>query len=172
MTFSPAPPVAVGAALTLTATVAANAGTATPAGSVVFTVDGTVMAPVSLTAGVATAMTSFSTGGIHTVVAAYTPGTGDNFFSSVGLTTITVLATGAITTTTSVALNPSTTVAVGSSLAITATVTSKSPDRNSSRNGELFRRDKHHPLERRPGSDHTGCDWNRNGGLYRLQRSN
>jgi Pro-kumamolisin, activation domain/Bacterial Ig-like domain (group 3) len=123
VTFSPSP-VVVGAAVTLTATVAANSGTATPGGSVVFTVDGAAMAPVTLTAGVATAMTSFSTGGIHTIVAAYTPGTGDNFFASTGSTTIDVFATGSITTTTSVALNPSTTVAIGSSLVITATVMS------------------------------------------------
>ena len=124
VTFSPAPPVVVGAAVTLTATVVANSGTATPAGSVVFTVDGAAMAPVSLTAGVATAMTTFSTGGIHSVVAVYTPGTGDNFFASTGSTSITVVATGSITTTTTVALNPSTSVAIGSSLVINATVTS------------------------------------------------
>ncbi len=124
VTFSPSPPVIVGAAVTLTATVAANSGTATPTGSVVFTVDGTALSPVDLTAGVATAMTSFSTGGIHTILAAYTPGTGDNFFASTGSNTITVVATGAITTTTSVVLNPPTTVAIGSSLTITATVAS------------------------------------------------
>jgi hypothetical protein len=123
VTSSPTAPL-VGDTVTLTATVAANAGTATPAGSVVFTVDGTALPAVSLTAGVGTTTTSFSTGGIHSVTAVYTPGTGDNFFASTGSASITVLATGSITTGTTVALSPSTTVAIGGSLAITATVTS------------------------------------------------
>ncbi len=128
VTFSPTSPVVDGA-VTLTATVVASSGTAAPTGSVVFTVDGTALAPVDLsaftTASTSTASTSttFSTGGIHTVTAAYMPGTGDNFFSSTGSTSITVAATGVIPTTTTVVLNPATTVAVGSSLAITATVT-------------------------------------------------
>ena len=56
-------------------------------------------------------MTSFSTGGIHTVMAAYSPGNGDNFFSSVGCTTITVLATGCDNNHNFGSVNPSTTIA-------------------------------------------------------------
>ncbi len=122
LTVSPAAPV-VEDTVTLTATVAASAGTVTPTGSVVFTVDGTALPSVAVAAGVAMTTTSFSTGGIHKVTAAYTPGTNDNFFSSTTTQSITVQATGGISTSTAIVLTPATTVAVGGSLTIAATVT-------------------------------------------------
>jgi hypothetical protein len=117
---SPASP-AVGAKVTLTATVAPSSGTTAPTGNVTFTVDGTVQPVVALTAGMAVMTTSFSTGGAHTVVAAYAGDT--NFFvSTSAVTTITVVATGAATTTT-LAASPAT-VALYGALTLTATVQS------------------------------------------------
>jgi Pro-kumamolisin, activation domain/Bacterial Ig-like domain (group 3) len=117
---SPASP-AVGAKVTITATVAPSSGTTAPTGNVTFTVDGTVQPVVALTGGMAVMTTSFSTGGAHTVVAAYSGDT--NFFvSTSAVTTITVVATGAATTTTLVA-SP-TTLALYGSLTLTATVQS------------------------------------------------
>ncbi len=120
VTFYPATPVAE-TPVTLTATITADTGTATPAGPVVFTVDGTALPAIALSSGIAVTTTSFSTSGDHTVTAAYSPGTDNNFLPSAGTAAINV---DAITTATSVTLSPSTTIALGSSLAITATVAS------------------------------------------------
>ncbi|MDR3737298.1 MAG: pectinesterase family protein, partial [Acidobacteriaceae bacterium] len=63
-----------GQSVTFTATVAANSGSATPTGSVVFTVDSTSGSAVTLSAGQA-ASASFAglTAGTHSIAAVYTP---------------------------------------------------------------------------------------------------
>jgi hypothetical protein len=124
LAVTPASP-AVGATVTLTATVKPGSGTTTPTGTVTFTVDGTALpSPPALSNGAAVATTSFSTGGPHTVLASYSGST--NFFASTSaVATFNVVATGAATTTT-LAANP-TTVALGGSLTLTATVQSTTP---------------------------------------------
>jgi hypothetical protein len=121
LAVAPASP-AVGATVTLTATVKPGSGTTTPTGTVTFTVDGTAMpSPPALANGVAVTTTTFSIGGPHTVLASYSGST--SFFASTSAaTTLNVVASGASTTTTLVA-NP-TTVALGGSLTLTATVQS------------------------------------------------
>lgn len=69
-------PSAAGSAVSFTASVVAASGTATPTGSVVFTVDGTPGAPVPLSAGSADLTTSSLTVGPHLVSAAYVPDAG------------------------------------------------------------------------------------------------
>jgi hypothetical protein len=124
LAVTPASP-GVGATVTLTATVKPGSGTTTPTGTVTFTVDGTALpSPPALSNGAAVATTSFSTGGPHTVLASYSGST--NFFASTSaVATFNVVATGAATTTT-LAANP-TTVALGGSLTLTATVQSTTP---------------------------------------------
>src|SRR4029077_17729965 len=79
-------PSVFGANVTFSATVSSGAGT--PTGSVVFTIDGTPGAPVSLVGGVATTSTSLLdvAGSPHSVSAAFTSGTGDWAASSGSLT--------------------------------------------------------------------------------------
>lgn len=117
---TPASPVAA-APVTLTATVAAASGTTVPGGSVIFTIDGAAQPATTLAAGVATLATSFSTGGPHTVQAAYSGATG--FFVSSASTTVTVIASGLAKTATTLTANP-TTVALSGALQLTAAVTS------------------------------------------------
>jgi subtilase family serine protease len=118
---SPSSP-ATGVTVTLTATVAHNSGTTAPTGTVTFTVDGTAESPVALANGVATTTTSFSTGGTHTVLAAYSGDT--NYYASTSATTtINVGAAGGAATTTTLAASP-TTVALYGALTLTATVQS------------------------------------------------
>jgi subtilase family serine protease len=118
---SPSSP-ATGVTVTLTATVTHNSGTTAPTGTVTFTIDGTAESPVTPANGVATTTTSFSTGGAHTIIAAYSGDT--NYYASTsGTTTINVGASGSATTTTTLAVNP-TTVALYGALTLTATVQS------------------------------------------------
>ena len=118
---SPSSP-ATGANVTLTATVAHSAGTAAPTGTVTFTIDGTAESPVTLANGSATTTTSFSTGGAHTVIAAYSGDT--NYYASASATnTINVGASGAAATTTTLVASP-TTVALYGAMTLTATVQS------------------------------------------------
>jgi subtilase family serine protease len=118
---SPSSP-ATGVTVTLTATVAHTSGTTAPSGTVTFTVDGTAESPVTLANGVATTTTSFSTGGAHTVSAAYSGDT--NYYASTSATTtINVGAAGSAATTTSLTASP-TTVALYGALTLTATVKS------------------------------------------------
>ncbi len=118
---SPSSP-ATGVTVTLTATVAHNSGTTAPTGTVTFTIDGTAETPVALTNGVATTTTSFSTGGAHTVLAAYSGDT--NYYASTSATTtINVGAAGGAATTTTLAASPAT-VALYGALTLTATVQS------------------------------------------------
>jgi hypothetical protein len=122
---TPAAP-AVGANVTLTATVGAASGTTVPTGSVTFTVDGAAKPATTLAAGVATITTSFSTGGTHTVLAAYSgenPSSPGGFFISSASTTLSVAASGTAKTATTLTASP-TSVALDGSLTLTAAVTS------------------------------------------------
>jgi Pro-kumamolisin, activation domain/Bacterial Ig-like domain (group 3) len=121
LTATPANP-AVGATVTLTATVAAASGTTVPGGSVTFIIDGVAQPDTTIAAGVATIPTSFSTGGPHTVQAAYSGATGF-FVSQSAVVTVNVVASGVAKTTTTLAASP-TTVALSGSLQLTATVQS------------------------------------------------
>ena len=121
ITVSPASPT-VKQAVTLTATVTPNTGTTVPTGSISFYVDGTFFTTVALTQGGATATTSFSTGGSHTVEASYSGDT--NYYVSTTTSMISVSAgASAAPTTTTVVANP-TTLALYGSLTLTATVQS------------------------------------------------
>jgi len=118
---SPSSP-ATGVTVTLTATVTPGSGTTAPTGTVTFTIDGTAESPVTLANGVATTTTSFSTGGAHTIIAAYSGDT--NYYASTSAaTTITVGASGSAATTTTLAASPAT-VALDGALTLTATVQS------------------------------------------------
>ena len=118
---SPSSP-ATGVTVTLTATVAHTSGTTAPTGTVTFTIDGTAESPVALANGVATTTTSFSTGGAHTVLAAYSGDT--NYYASTSATTtMNVGAAGGAATTTSLTASP-TTVALYGAPTLTATVQS------------------------------------------------
>lgn len=122
LAVSPASPL-VGATVTLTATVKPGSGTTAPTGTVTFTVDGTALAsPPALTNGVAATTTTFSTGGPHTVFATYS-GASSFFVSTSAVTTVNVVASGVAATTTTLVANP-TSVALGGSLTLTASVQS------------------------------------------------
>jgi hypothetical protein len=110
-----------GPTVTLTATVAPNSGTASPTGSVSFTIDGVFFTTVALTQGTAAATTSFSTGGPHTVLASYSGD--DNFYVSSTTETINATATGTAASTTTLAPSPTSVVQNGS-VTLTATVKS------------------------------------------------
>ena len=123
--LSPTAPV-VGQAVTLSATIKPNNGSATePTGTVIFSVDGVTVNTADVTAGTATySPYNFSTGGTHTITAAYS---GDsNYFAST--TTSSVKVTAASTTaptTTMLSTGGVTTVALNQgSITLTATVTS------------------------------------------------
>jgi subtilase family serine protease len=118
---SPSSP-ATGVTVTLTATVTHTTGTAAPTGTVTFTIDGTAESPVTLANGAATTTTSFSTGGAHTIIAAYSGDT--NYYASTSATTtINVGAAGTAATTTTLAASP-TSVALYGAVTLTATVQS------------------------------------------------
>ncbi|HXP07060.1 MAG TPA: Ig-like domain repeat protein, partial [Acidobacteriaceae bacterium] len=121
LTATPANP-AVGATVTPTATVAAASGTTVPGGTVTFILDGVAQPATTIAAGVATIPTSFSTGGPHTVQAAYSGATGF-FVSQSDVVTVNVVASGVAKTSTTLTANP-TTVALSGSLQLTATVQS------------------------------------------------
>ena len=115
---SSANPSSFGSSVTFTATVTSGGGT--PAGSVVFTIDGTPGSPVTVDGtGNATTSTSSLTVGSHTVSAAFT-GTG-GFGNSSTTSNLTQNVQATTTTTVSGSPNPSN---VGQSVTFTATVTS------------------------------------------------
>ncbi len=123
--LTPTAPV-VGQAITLSATIKPNTGSATaPTGTVIFSVDGVAVNTADVTAGTATySPYSFSTGGTHTITAAYS---GDsNYFASTTTSTVTVTAAStAAPTTTTLSTGGVTTVALNQgSITLTATVTS------------------------------------------------
>ena len=109
---TPSAPV-FGQSVTFTATVAANSGSATPTGSIVFTVDSTSQTAVTVASGNATSA-SFSglTAGSHSITAVYTP-TGSFAASSSSAGSFTV--TKAVP---SLTWSPVTTVAYGTALSV------------------------------------------------------
>jgi hypothetical protein len=122
VSVSPASPV-VGEGITLTATITPNTGTTAPTGTVSFSVDGIAVGTGTVADGTATySPYNFSTGGTHTITAAYS---GDaNYYASTTNSTITVgSAPTASPTTTTLVANP-TSIALYSSITLTATVTS------------------------------------------------
>jgi len=125
ITYSPSSVTTSTSTVTLTATVASSSSSVTtkPTGTVVFTVNGTVLSggPYTLNNGAVSATTSFPNAGVQTVVATYS---GDsNFIGSSNTTTITVTPSGTATTSVAVTPTPSTLV-LGSSLTLNSTVTS------------------------------------------------
>ena len=121
LTSSPTSPVAVGTAITLTATVSPNTGSATPAGTVQFTINGTAAgSAITLSNGVATYTFTPTAAGTDTVVANYTPSNSANSASS---GTLTITINGASSGTESFTLSATgVTVAQGSSGSSTVTV--------------------------------------------------
>jgi Bacterial Ig-like domain (group 3) len=77
-------PAQIGSTVTLNATVTANTGSATPAGTVQFQVGGTAVggAVTLSSAGTASTTTTFTAAGPQSVTAVYTPATGTNFAGS------------------------------------------------------------------------------------------
>jgi hypothetical protein len=123
LTASPGTSLAINESVTLTATVKANTGTTAPTGTVTFIVDNVAQTPVSLSSSSpyqATFKTDFASAATHTVSATYS---GDTTYrgSTAASLVLTVVASGTQPTTTTVAANP-TTIALGSSLTLNATV--------------------------------------------------
>jgi hypothetical protein len=115
-----------GQLVTFTATVAAASGTATPTGTVQFSVDGsTVGSPVTVNSGSATYATTALPVATHSITAVYTPTTGSVFTTSSATALSQVVNAAPISTTTTLqsSLNPSTS---GQSVTFTATVTAAS----------------------------------------------
>ena len=118
MTVSPNPPVAANVT-TLSASVVPASGTGTPAGTVTFYEDGSAIAPVTLSGGIA----SYSSAGIsgtatHTFYAVY--GGSSSYSASTSANSVTS-ATGASKTMTVLAVNPNPPVS-GSTTTLTATI--------------------------------------------------
>jgi hypothetical protein len=110
--------------VTFTATVAPNALTTVPIGTVTFTIDGVAQTPVVLSTKapfIATLSTSFSSVGTHSVSGTFSSGDPTYTGSTSPSVTVTV-AQGKAATPTSVTANPTTGV-LGSSITLTATVT-------------------------------------------------
>jgi len=116
MSYAPVPPV-IGQTVTLTATVAQSPGSGIPTGTVTFSVDGTVIgSAVGLTAGTAATTYSFSTGGPHIVVGAYSGDSADYASISQNLTVTNFSnAAGAVATTTVLSSSKSSTSLYASS---------------------------------------------------------
>ena len=122
--FTPTAPV-VGESVMLSATISPNNGSSTtPTGTVIFSIDGVAVNTVDVTAGVAATSYNFSTGGTHTITAAYS---GDSsYFASTSTSTVSV-STGATAAPTMTALSTGgqTSVALNQgSITLSATVTS------------------------------------------------
>jgi hypothetical protein len=129
----PSTGVEVGDEVTLTATVSAAAGAGTPTGMVTFTdqTTNTTLGTAALDgSGVATASFPLLSVGPHMIQASYAATT--NYAASNDSTTEVVGPSGPATTTTALAVQPGTTVAVGQQVMFTATVTSPgvTPDTN------------------------------------------
>jgi hypothetical protein len=126
ITVTPGTSLVIDESVTFTATVTQNTASSTaPTGTVTFFVDGTAQTPVDLaTASPYTAAykTGFPSAGTHVISATYS---GDSNYtaSSSSSVTVTVAASGTAATTTTVAANPAS-FALGSSVTLTATVTS------------------------------------------------
>lgn len=124
VTYLPTPPV-IGQTVNLTATVTKSSGTATPTGTVTFTIDGTVGSAVTVASGAATTSTSFASGGTHMVTAQYSGDT--NYFGSIGSATLSNFSNSGGAVATSVILSASNNnfplYAASGTLTLTATVT-------------------------------------------------
>jgi subtilase family serine protease len=130
VTLTPPGTPTIGQPVSFTATVTPNSGSGVPAGTVTFSVDGVAQVPaVTLVAGAATTNITFTTGGSHTVIAAYSGDSADYASISPTLTISTFNnAGGAATTTLTLTDGGVTTATLFSSSAptFTATVTSAS----------------------------------------------
>jgi hypothetical protein len=129
LTVAPAASVVINEPVTFTATVAPNTLTTPPTGTVTFTLDGVAQKPVTLSTAApytATFPTSFPQAGTHSVSATFTSGNTTYMGSSSPLTTVMVTAQGTAATTTTVSANP-TSVALGSSITLSATITATTP---------------------------------------------
>jgi subtilase family serine protease len=112
----------VNTAITLTATVASDSGSTTPAGTVQFVIDGTnAGSAVTLSNGVATYSYTPTTAGSHTIVANYTPSNSAVSSASSGTLTITVSASSSSSESFTLSAT-NVTVAQGSSGTSTVTV--------------------------------------------------
>jgi Pro-kumamolisin, activation domain/Bacterial Ig-like domain (group 3) len=125
LTASPGSSIVINEKVTFTATVTPNTLSTAPAGSVTFFVDGVAGTPVTIATAspfTATYQTDFPSAGSHTVSATYSSSDSTYTGSSSSSLLVTVAASGTAATTTTVAANPAT-VALGSSITLTATVT-------------------------------------------------
>ena len=125
LTASPGTTASINANITFTATVTPNTLSTAPAGTVTFTIDGVAQTPVALsTASPYTAAFThaFPSAGTHVIVASFASSNSTYTGSTSSSVTVTVVAQGGAATTTAVTASP-TTVALGSSLTLTATIT-------------------------------------------------
>jgi Pro-kumamolisin, activation domain/Bacterial Ig-like domain (group 3) len=124
LAVTPGASLAIGESATFTATVTPNTVSTAPTGTVTFIVDGLAKtAPTLSTASpyTATYTTNFATSGKHTVYVTYS---GDSTYtqSTSSIVSVAVVSQGTQPTTTAVVASP-TTVALGGSLTLTATIT-------------------------------------------------
>ena len=94
-------PSTYGQSVTITATVAATSGTATPIGIVQFSIDGNAVgSAVTLNSGTATFVTSTLAAGAHSITVTYSPATGSAFItgSAMALSQVVNKATPSVTT--------------------------------------------------------------------------
>jgi subtilase family serine protease len=124
LAVSPGTSVAINEKVTFTATVAPNTVSTAPAGTVTFTIDGVAQTPVTLsTASPYTAAFTydFPSAGTHVVSATFSSSNTTYTGSSSSSVTVSVVSQGVAATTTTVTANP-TTIALGSSITLSATV--------------------------------------------------
>jgi len=121
-------PSQVGQNITITASVVQALGPNTPVGTVQFTIDGSsVGAPVTVTASQATFSTSTLAAGTHSITAAFSPTSTAEFNASTAAAfTQQIISGAALPTATTLAIaaagSPVTSVASGTTVALTATV--------------------------------------------------
>jgi sugar lactone lactonase YvrE len=120
---SPSASAPFGSNVPVTATVAAQSGTTTPGGQVVFTLNGQAQPPSAITNGVATLTLTQPAPAAYSISAAY-QGDGTNFAPSISALNVNVTITQASTAIT-LAASP-TTVGIAQTSTLTATVTSNS----------------------------------------------
>ena len=113
-----------GTSVSLSATVSADSGSTTPAGTVQFTVNGAALgSAVTIASGVATTTYTPSTAGTYTVVATFTPTSTTNFSLSSATIVITATAPASSSSPSFTLSATNVTVAQGSSGSSTITVT-------------------------------------------------
>jgi subtilase family serine protease len=124
LAVTPGTSVEINQNVTVTATVAPNTLSTAPAGTVTFTIDGVAQTAVTLgTASPYTAVLThaFPTAGTHIISATFSSSNSTYTGSSSSSVTVTVVAQGAAATTTTLVTSP-TSIALGSSIILTATV--------------------------------------------------